>query len=78
MNDDFVPLENEHILNINQIMWDVWRPEPAKKAAIALSKLGYTSEQFWRFCKSKHAQLLPTDWTNNTYNELRNIENDRK
>jgi len=75
MNEkEFTPLENDQIQQIAKIMYDVWDIPPAKKAAIALLKLDCSSEQFWRFCKSASAQQMPTAWTNNTYNELRNLE----
>ena len=47
---------------------------PAQRAAQRLLKAGFTAHDLWLFNKTKNAQPLPSEWKENTYNELRDHE----
>ena len=67
-------LNNKEIHDIKKALYDAWETPPNVKAAQALRKLGYSSEDLWRFCKTSTASLIDDHWKNNTLNTLRNME----
>ena len=66
---------------IVQILRDCWEDPPERKAALCLRQAGITAQRFWEFCcrdDGRAKYQLSEVWTNNTWNELQDLEREDK
>lgn len=69
-------MEPEAITQVSSILRDVFEIALPKKAALALRRAGYRSDELHAFSKTRIGREMPDPWKNNTYSELRMLEKD--
>ena len=70
----YIPLPHAKVKKITVILTEAWEMSPSQKAAAALRAAGFNSDDLWRFGKTNTAKLLPDQWRNNTYNDMKDHE----
>ena len=67
-------LHKSEIIEIDDIIRQVMTIPPARKAALRLNTLGFTSHSLWLFQKTSTGKRMDDAWTCNVYTELKNME----
>ena len=65
------------IYEIESIFKDVFKKSQYKIAAEKIIAAGYSSDDLWNFIKTCNGKCIPSHQTNNTMNEIINIEREK-